>query len=115
VARIEREIVVSCPPERVLDVVSNVERLPEFSEMTVAVRNSPGRSVRIGDRFEQVVKVAGVELETNWEVTDMSSSPSLNMLRVDGTSTGDGSATVIHEDDAETILANLKELCERTP
>jgi hypothetical protein len=83
VAKIEREIVVSCSPDHVFDVVSNIERLPEFSEMTVAVKNGPGRAVRTGDRFEQVVKVA------------------------------DGQGRI--EDDAETILANLKELCERTP
>jgi len=49
-ANFVRDIVVACPPDHVFDVLSNVERLPEFSEMTVAVRNGPGRAVQTATR-----------------------------------------------------------------
>jgi ligand-binding SRPBCC domain-containing protein len=93
---IEREVVVSCPPDRVFDVLSNVERLTDFSEMTVAVNNGPGRAVQSGDRFEQVVKVAGVELETEWQVLEVSTAGQVRSLRFEGTSQGDVRATVTH-------------------
>jgi uncharacterized membrane protein len=93
---IEREVVVSCPPDRVFDVLSNVERLPEFSEMTVAVHHAPGRPVQLGDRFEQVVKVAGIELTTEWKVVEVTAAGGVRSLRFEGTSQGDGRATVVH-------------------
>jgi ribosome-associated toxin RatA of RatAB toxin-antitoxin module len=49
-SKFAREVVVSCPPNHVFDVLSNVERLPEFSHSTVAIRNGPGRAIQVGDR-----------------------------------------------------------------
>lgn len=142
-----RSTVIDCPPDRVYGVLSDVERLPEFSEMTVDVRNGPGRPLRLGDRFEQVVKVLGTELETDWEVVELTPP---NLLRFQGTATAGARATLVerisrqgdrtlvelevdydlplgilgravdaaflhgkNEEQAEQILARLKELCER--
>lgn len=145
---IVRDINVSCPPEKVFDVLSHINRLPEFSDMTVEVKG-PDRPLQVGDRFEQTVKIAGKELATDWEVVEVQ-APSL--LRVQGTSAQNGSATLTDritpsgdggsmvqievdyelplgflgeiadklvverksEDEAETILTRLKELCERS-
>ena len=87
-----RSSVIHCPPQRVYDVLAEVERLPQFSEMTVDVRNGPGRPVQVGDRFEQVVKVLGTELETEWEVVELT-PPSL--LRFEGTAPGGAHATLV--------------------
>jgi len=89
-----REVVVACPPEHVFGVLSDIERLPEFSEMTVAVRNGPGRAVLAGDHFEQAIKVLGVELETNWEVVEVVPN---SLLRVEGTSHGKGRASLTQQ------------------
>ena len=86
-----RDIVVSCPPAHVFDVLSNVERLPEFSEMTVAIRNGPGRAVQVGDTFEQAVKVLGVEFDTDWEVTEVVPAQT---IRVEGRSQHNGKASL---------------------
>jgi uncharacterized membrane protein len=147
-ANFVRDVVVSCPPDHVFGVLANVERLPEFSEMTVAVRNGPGRPVQKGDRFEQAVKVLGVEFDTEWEVVDVVPD---SMIRFDGRSHSNGRASLTqnitaegegsrvrfevdydppfgilgeiadkmvfehrNEDQAEQILARLKELCEGT-
>ena len=82
---------VSCPPAHVFDVLSNVERLPEFSEMTVAIRNGPGRAVQVGDTFEQAVKVLGVEFDTDWEVTEVVPAQT---IRVEGRSQHNGKASL---------------------
>ena len=88
---INRSTSVSCPPERVFAVLADVERLPEFSAMTVDIRNGPGRPVRAGDRFDQVVKVLGKELESEWRVTEVD-EPAL--LRFEGTATGGARAAL---------------------
>ena len=89
---INRSTVVSCPPERVYGVLADVERLPEFSGMTVAIRNGPGRPLERGDRFEQVVRVLGKELESEWTVAEVT-PPSL--LRLEGTAPGGARATLV--------------------
>lgn len=146
---LSRSTTVACPPDRVYAVLSEVERLPEFSDMTAAVRNGPGRPVRVGDRFEQVVRVLGVELESEWRVVEID-PPSL--LRFEGEAAGGARATLVerlrpegdgtrvelevdydlplgilgkavdaaylhskNEEQAEEILAKLKQLCEAAP
>lgn len=93
-----RDIVVSCPPAHVFDVLSNVERLPEFSDMTVAIRNGPGRAVQVGDTFEQAVKVLGVEFDTDWEVTEVVPAQT---IRVEGRSQHNGKASLTQQVTAE--------------
>lgn len=87
-----RATTVACPPDRVYAILAEVERLPEFSDMTVAVRNGPGRPIRVGDTFEQVVRVLGKELESDWRVVELD-APSL--LRFEGEAPGGARATLI--------------------
>ncbi|MEY2471575.1 MAG: hypothetical protein QOK28_904 [Actinomycetota bacterium] len=88
---LNRTTTVACPPTKVFSVLSDVDRLPEFSEMTVAVRNGPGRALQTGDRFEQVVRVLGKELESEWQVVEVM-EPSL--LRFEGNTPGGAKATL---------------------
>jgi len=88
---IERDIAVLCPRDHVFSVLSNVERLPEFSDMTVAVKNGPGRPLEKGDRFDQVVKVMGIELDTEWEVTEVEAD---RKIRIEGRSKSNGRASL---------------------
>lgn len=143
---IVREVVVSCPPSHVFDALANVERLPEFSDMTVEIKNGPGRTVQVGDTFDQVVKVLGRELDTEWEVTEVAQD---SLIRVEGRSKSNGRASLTetltpngegtlvrfevdydppwgilgeiadkvvfekrHEEEAESLLGRLKEMCE---
>ncbi|MDQ1445384.1 MAG: Polyketide cyclase / dehydrase and lipid transport [Acidimicrobiaceae bacterium] len=96
--KINRSTVVGCPPDRVFAVLSQVERLADFSSMTVDIRNGPGRPVEVGDRFEQVVKVLGKELDTEWEVVEVQ-APSL--LRFEGTASAGARATLVERLTAE--------------
>lgn len=145
-AHIVRDTHVACPPAAVFAVLLDIERLPEFSDMTVDIRGGPGRPLQVGDTFEQVVRVAGKELETDWRVVAVEPD---RLLHVEGSAPGSGRATLIervepegdgcrveldveydlplgflgemldklfvegrNEEDAETILAKLKALCE---
>ena len=89
--KIVQEVVVSCPPNRVFALLSDVERLPEFSEMTVEVKNGPGRPLQAGDHFDQVVKVVGVEFDTEWEVTELVAD---KLIRIEGRSKSNGRASL---------------------
>ena len=95
---INRSTFVTCPPERVFAVLADVDRLTEFSSMTVAIRNGPGRPVRAGDRFEQVVKVLGKELESEWQVVEVSPPARLRFV---GTAPGGARATLVESIQAE--------------
>lgn len=92
VAQIVRETVLSCPPSAVFAVLSDVERLPEFSDMTVAVKNGPGRPLQVGDHFDQIVKIIGIEVDTEWEVTDVVTD---SCIKIEGTSKSKGRASMI--------------------
>jgi hypothetical protein len=91
-AHIARSTLVRCPPPTVFALLSEVERLPEYSSMTVEVRNAPSRALQQGDRFDQVISLIGKHLETHWHLVEMQD-----------------------EHQAEQILANLKSLCESSP
>jgi uncharacterized membrane protein len=91
VTSIRRQISISRPPGAVFEVLADVERLAEFSHMTVGISNGPGRMLAVGDHFDQVVKVLHIELETQWEVTEVVVGET---IRVEGRSKANGSATV---------------------
>lgn len=95
---ISRDTVVQCPPSRVFAVLADLERLTEFSDMTVAVRNGPKHPVQVGDTFEQVVKVLGIEIDTKWEVVEVVAD---RLIRFEGHSDGDGRASLTHRVDPD--------------
>ncbi len=95
---ISRDTLVQCPPSRVFAVLVDLERLTEFSDMTIAVRNGPQRPVQVGDHFEQVIKVLGMEIDTKWEVMEVVPD---RLIRFNGHSDGDGRASLTHRVDPE--------------
>lgn len=88
---IRREISIECSPGEVFAVLTDIERLAEFSHMTVGIANGPGRPLAVGDHFDQIVKVLHVELDTEWEVTELVAD---EKIRVEGRSKSNGSATI---------------------
>jgi len=82
---------IACPPDRVYSILAVAERLPEFSDMTVDVRNGPGRPLQVGDTFEQVVRVLGTELESDWRCVELQPA---SLLRFEGTATAGARATL---------------------
>ena len=88
---IAREITIDSTPSRAFALLRNLDRLTELSEMTVEVRNGPGRDIKAGDRFDQIVKVAGLEIDTEWEVTAMVPD---SLIRVEGRSKSNGRASL---------------------
>lgn len=90
--RIVREVEIGCPPEQVFEELCRVDRLPRYSHLTVSVTGAPARPVAVGDVFGQVVRVLGVEFETDWVVMHLDPG---RLIHVDGTSPANGTATVV--------------------
>ena len=64
---IERSIDIDRPAADVWAVLEDVRRLPEFSPSTIEVE-APPRLERAGQRFRQVVTLAGRRFESEWSV-----------------------------------------------
>ena len=90
--RIVRETEIDCPPEVVFGELSRVDHLPLYSHLTVGVTNAPARPVQVGDTFGQLVRVLGVDFETDWVVMEVEQD---RTIRVQGTAPADGTATVV--------------------
>jgi uncharacterized protein YndB with AHSA1/START domain len=52
--QIIREVTVACPPEHVFAVLSKVERLSEFSHLTVEIRKGPAGQSRLVTRSSRL-------------------------------------------------------------
>ena len=90
-ANIIREASASRQSSEVFAVAAQTERLPEFSDMTVAVNNGPGRPLQVGGHFDQIVKVVGIEVDTEWEVTEMVAD---SRIKIEGRSKSNGRASI---------------------
>lgn len=59
---------IDAPADAVWDVLVDVEQLPSISPSTVSVRSS-GKLARVGDSFDQTVRLAGRRFTSSWSVT----------------------------------------------
>jgi hypothetical protein len=59
---------VDAPPEAVWSVLVAIDLLPSISPSTVSV-DGPPELERVGDEFEQTVKLAGRHFTSTWRVT----------------------------------------------
>lgn len=59
---------VSASAAVVWSILTDVHELPSLSPSTLSVR-APGRLERVGDEFEQTVKLVGRRFTSNWQVT----------------------------------------------
>jgi uncharacterized membrane protein len=76
---IEHCLEVGRPVATVWDVWSDVRRLPELSNSTVAVLDAPDRLTEVGQTFRQVAKAAGRTTEVVWTVTAIEAQRSVTI------------------------------------
>ena len=70
-AHIERTITIDVAPEDVFRVLTDLDRLPDWSTITVSTHGAPGQPISHGDTFHQTLRLFGRELETDWTVTEL--------------------------------------------
>ena len=66
--RVEREVLLPAPPERVWDTVMDAHRLGEWVAIHAWVRDAPGGPLEAGARFRQGLSLAGLPFEVRWTV-----------------------------------------------
>jgi uncharacterized protein YndB with AHSA1/START domain len=89
---IRSEIEISAPPERVWEILTDPERLPQYSATIIEVSDATGPLDQVGARYRGVAKVYGRRIEGTWETTEV-----VPMRRIvqRGSAAGGGAATVI--------------------
>jgi uncharacterized membrane protein len=66
---IERDISIDVPPEVVFKELVDLHRLDRWSTITVS-HEGPDTPIAEGDEFTQTVRIAGVNLESEWRCTE---------------------------------------------
>jgi uncharacterized protein YndB with AHSA1/START domain len=67
--KINRSIDIDAAPQRVFEELSHWDGLARWSTITSS-HTGPARCNDVGDEFDQTLRVAGVELQTHWRVTE---------------------------------------------
>ncbi|MCX6023541.1 MAG: SRPBCC family protein [Chloroflexi bacterium] len=67
-ARIEREVVVAAPPERVFAMLVEPEMAARHLPSVVAVRNRTPGPIGVGSRWVQVMRLAGRQVDAQVQV-----------------------------------------------
>ena len=62
---------VNASPEDVFTLLTDLDRLPDWSTITVATHGAPNQPISKGDTFRQTLRVIGRELDTEWTVTEL--------------------------------------------
>ncbi len=70
-ARIERSIEVNRPPEQVFDLLTDLNRLPDWATIVVETHDVPEQPIRNGTAFGQTIRMAGRNLECDWHVAEL--------------------------------------------
>ncbi len=66
--RVERTIDIDAPPESVFELLTDLDRLQEWATIAGDTDNPPEKPLTQGAKWKHKVKVAGVELEADWNV-----------------------------------------------
>lgn len=90
--RVESEIEIGCPPQRVFDYVTTPALWHTWHPATVAVRNVPSRPLVTGETMLEVIAVAGRRTEALWTVGTCV-PPALWGIATD---TDDGAARIVY-------------------
>ncbi len=108
---IRRTIEINASPEEVFTVLTDLDRLPDWSTITVATHDVPAARLSKDDRFRQSLRVVGRQIDAQWTVTALdrprhvayeATGPRGAHLRMSQTVTGDrGRSTVSFEIDYE--------------
>jgi uncharacterized protein YndB with AHSA1/START domain len=79
--KIEDTIDIDRPPEAVFAYLTDPDKLPEWQTSTVAVKREASGPLTVGERFKEVHKAMGRELESTVEVAQ-SDPPRVFALRI---------------------------------
>jgi uncharacterized protein YndB with AHSA1/START domain len=91
-AKIHHEVRIEAPPERVWQLITDPQRLPEYNTTVIEVHDATGPLDQVGARYRTVSRVYGRRIEGPWEVTDVEPN---RRLVTRGSAAGGGQVTLI--------------------
>jgi uncharacterized membrane protein len=69
--QITSSIDISASAGAVFDLITDLNRLPQWSTITVDTHDTPRQPIEQGDTFTQTLRVLGQSIETEWRVTEL--------------------------------------------
>jgi uncharacterized protein YndB with AHSA1/START domain len=69
-AHIERSVEIEASPEAVFKVLTDLDRLPDWSTVTVKTHEVPDGELKVGSEFRQTLRVLGRNIDCDWRVTE---------------------------------------------
>ena len=68
--KVEREIEIAAPPERVYEVVMDPRRLGDWVTIHAELKDAPSGELREGSELSQSLKLAGRKFTVRWRVVE---------------------------------------------
>ena len=68
--KVEREIVIDAPPQRVYDVVMDPRRLEDWVTIHDHLEDAPSGVLKKGSKLTQILKLAGRKFHVRWTVVE---------------------------------------------
>jgi len=69
--QIRKTIQVDAPREEVFTLLTDLDRLPDWSAITLATHDAPAQPTSKGNTFRQSLRVVGRQLDTDWTATEL--------------------------------------------
>ncbi len=69
--KIDRSTDINASAVEVFDVLTNLDRLPTWSTITVETHGRPRQPIEKGDAFRQTLRVLGRNLDSTWRVVEL--------------------------------------------
>jgi uncharacterized protein YndB with AHSA1/START domain len=69
--KIKKSIDINAAGDVVFDLLTDLDRLPQWSTITVETHGTPRQPIEEGDTFVQTLRILGQAVETQWRVVEL--------------------------------------------
>jgi uncharacterized membrane protein len=68
--KIKKSVDINAADDVVFDLLTDLDRLPQWSTITVETHGTPRQPIEEGDTFVQTLRILGQPVETQWRVVE---------------------------------------------
>lgn len=70
--KLKKSVDINASGDEVFELLTDLDRLPQWSTITAETHGTPRQPVEEGDTFVQTLRVFGQSVEAQWRVTELS-------------------------------------------
>jgi uncharacterized membrane protein len=85
--QIRKSVDINASGDVVFDLLTDLDRLPQWSTITVETHGTPRQPIEEGDTFVQTLRILGQHVETQWRIVELKR---LRKLAYETTASGGG-------------------------